>query len=389
MTDADSDVDDDAVEATADGDAGPVTDASAVAEDGFVFGDAADVEPSTRDAVGVAVDPSPALDPAAVVRAQLDAIAADAVDAQAAREGREVPACVRALFALAAPSFRVAHGDLGGFAATMCGPIYDRLVAADRVERGSGERVSVDDGAASERASEAYVQSVLARHPDGDRTYEFALERLSAGKYAGCWLTTSIDLVYDGESPSFRRTPTVTFGDRSVTCEVGDQLRAVLLAAEGRSPHNDVTQVANCGGNGLCGTCAVACDGAVDEVGAREERRLGLPPHDADDGLRLACQTHVQGDVVVEKGDGYWGQHVEHTVGADADGSDDGRDDAASGTAAADAAAATAADDAASTATTADPADRVVVTEAEYAGEYEYDAAVLGGFAATNGGGPR
>jgi len=147
--------------------------------------------------------------------------------------------------------------------------------------------------------------------------------------------------VYDGESPTFRRTPTVTFDGRAITCEVGDRLRDVLLAADGLSPHNDATQVANCGGNGLCGTCAVDVDGGVDEMGDRERRRLSLPPHDGEDGLRLACRTRVEDDVRVTKHDGLWGQHV-----AAADG-DDGETDP----------------------------QIVAVTAAEYAGDYDYAAA--------------
>jgi ferredoxin len=313
--------------------------------------DDAPAEEATGDAV---VGPARTLDPGDAVRVQLDAIEAASVDASAARAAGGVPGSVRTLFDFAAPSFRAAHGDLEGFAAAMLGPIYDRLVGARRVERG-----------ASERDDDRYVQAVLARHPDGDRTYEFVLARQRGGKYDGCWLTESVDLTYDGASPSFRRTPTVTFGGRTVTCEVGDQLRAVLLSAEGYSPHNDVTQVANCGGNGLCGTCAVSCDGDVDEMADRERQRLSLPPHDAESGLRLACQTHVQGDVVVEKHDGYWGQHV-----ADAAGDDEaGTGGSGNGP-------------------VVDPASVVEVTDAEYAGEYDYDADRPGGASHGAGGAP-
>ncbi|MFC6953877.1 2Fe-2S iron-sulfur cluster-binding protein [Halorubellus litoreus] len=338
----------------------------------FVFGAVADAEEASAataaDGPGV-VGPSPGLDPGEALRVQLDAIEASDVDAAAARAAGDVPGCVRTLFDFAAPGFREAHGDLDGFAATFLGAIYDRLVGARTVERGPGER----DG-------DRYVQAVLARHPDGDRTYEFVLAEQAGGKYDGCWLTEAVDMTYDGESPSFRRTPTVTFGDRSVTCEVGDQLRAVLLAADGHSPHNDVTQVANCGGNGLCGTCAVSCDGEVDEMGDREQRRLSLPPHETESGLRLSCQTHVQGDVVVEKGGGYWGQHVEE-VGVGGEGADDGDGDGAvdgdagGGDAGVDADA------------LVDPASVVAVTDAEYAGEYDYGTDGPGTAAANGGGG--
>ena len=334
----------------------------------FVFGAVEDAD-EAPDATGNAVGPSPELDPGAALRVQLDAIEAGDVDAAAARAAGDVPGSVRTLFDFAAPAFREAHGDLDGFAATFLGAIYDRLVGARTVERGPGER----DG-------DRYVQAVLARHPDGDRTYEFVLAKQVGGKYDGCWLTAAVDMTYDGESPSFRRTPTVTFGDASVTCEVGDQLRAVLLSAEGYSPHNDVTQVANCGGNGLCGTCAVSCEGEVDEMGEREQRRLSLPPHDAESGLRLSCQTHVEGDVVVEKGGGYWGQHVEDVVGsgdgdAGGDGAVDGRDDAVDDALTADGDA------------LVDAAAAVAVTDAEYAGEYDYGTDGPGTASAKGGGG--
>lgn len=284
-------------------------------EDTRVFGDTGAREDGRRSG------PAPDLDPAAVVRAQLDAL----------EQAGETAAAIRTLFEFAAPEFRTAHGSLDGFATAMRSPLYDRLLGASGVERGPVER---EDG--------RYVQTALARHPDGDRTYEFVLARQAGGKYDGCWMTTTIDLVYDGESPAFRRTPTVRFGDRELTCEVGDELRAVLLAAEGYSPHNDVTQVANCGGNGLCGTCAVEVEGDVDEMGTRERRRLNLPPHDEESGLRLSCQTRVQGDVTVRKHGGAWGQHV-------ADLADDDEESASA-------------------------VDPIAVTDAEYAGEYDYAA---------------
>ncbi|MFD1647448.1 2Fe-2S iron-sulfur cluster-binding protein [Haloarchaeobius litoreus] len=323
------------------GDAGPTADGDAATGPGDATsegnagtGGVGSDDESTDAAVG----PSPDLGPADAVRAQLDALAAAAVDVAAARADGAVPASVRTLFDFSAPAYRTAHGSLDGFATTLLGPIYDRLLGAYAVERGP-----------TEREGETFTQAVLVRHPDGERTYEFTVARQSDGKYAGCWMTTAIDLVYDGRSPTFRRTPTVRFEDREVTCEVGDQLRSVLLAAEGNSPHNDVTQVANCGGNGLCGTCAVAVDGEVSQAESRERRRLDLPPHDEESGLRLACQIRVQGDVTVSKHRGLWGQHVEEVA------TDDGSE---------------ASDD--------DPPDPIPVTDAEYAGTYDY-VALAGG----------
>jgi ferredoxin len=104
--------------------------------------------------------------------------------------------------------------------------------------------------------------------------------------------------------------PTVRFRGTEIDCEEGAILRDVLLDA-GESPHNGRADLLNCRGHGTCGTCAVAVDGPVSEPTGRERRRLDFPPHDLDSGLRLSCQTRVEGDVTVEKFDGFWGQHTE------------------------------------------------------------------------------
>jgi len=69
--------------------------------------------------------------------------------------------------------------------------------------------------------------------------------------------------------------------------------------------------VVNCHGLGSCGTCAVAVEGEAGERTPRERLRLSIPPHDPDDGLRLACQTTVEGDLTVRTYPGFWGQHVD------------------------------------------------------------------------------
>jgi ferredoxin len=103
--------------------------------------------------------------------------------------------------------------------------------------------------------------------------------------------------------------PLVRFRDREIECETGEILRDVLRDA-GVTPHNGLADTLNCGGLGTCGTCAVAVEGSVSERNARERRRLSFPPHDPEDGLRLACQTRVRGDLTVTKHPGFWGQHV-------------------------------------------------------------------------------
>ena len=104
--------------------------------------------------------------------------------------------------------------------------------------------------------------------------------------------------------------PTVEFERTEVDCEEGAILRDVLLSA-GASPHNGRLSTVNCFGHGSCGTCAVDVEGETSDLTARERARLSVPPHDPDDGLRLACQTRVLGDLEVRKGDGFWGQNVE------------------------------------------------------------------------------
>lgn len=104
--------------------------------------------------------------------------------------------------------------------------------------------------------------------------------------------------------------PTVHFRDRQIDCDEGEILRDVLLEA-GESPHNGFSDTANCRGMATCGTCAVEVEGDVSEPTDREQRRLSFPPHDPDSGLRLACQTRVEGDVTVTKHSGFWGQKIE------------------------------------------------------------------------------
>jgi len=101
--------------------------------------------------------------------------------------------------------------------------------------------------------------------------------------------------------------PTVRFAGREVECPLGANLRVVLLRA--RLPlYTRVARAIHCRGNGACGTCAVRVEGPVSEPTPVERRRLGLPPHHADSGLRLACQCSVLGDLTVTKYEGLFGQ---------------------------------------------------------------------------------
>jgi ferredoxin len=104
--------------------------------------------------------------------------------------------------------------------------------------------------------------------------------------------------------------PKVHFAGQTIECPPGANLRVVLLRA--RLPlYTTVARAIHCRGHGTCGTCAVRVEGPVSEPTAAELRRLRLPPHRPEAGLRLACQTTVLGDVRVIKYEGLFGQRVE------------------------------------------------------------------------------
>jgi ferredoxin len=104
--------------------------------------------------------------------------------------------------------------------------------------------------------------------------------------------------------------PTIRFGDQTVECPPGANLRMVLIRA--RLPlYTRVAQALHCRGRGTCGTCAVRIEGSVSEPTDAELRRLRLPPHKPESGLRLACQCSVLGDLVVTKQKGLFGQKDE------------------------------------------------------------------------------
>ncbi|NEO88547.1 MAG: (2Fe-2S)-binding protein [Spirulina sp. SIO3F2] len=104
--------------------------------------------------------------------------------------------------------------------------------------------------------------------------------------------------------------PTVTAQGQTVSCAVGSNLRQILLQ-HGIPVHNGNATLINCRGLGTCGTCAVQVSGAVSEANWRDRARRSLPPHNPEQGRRLACQTRVLGDVTVKKFDGFWGQGEE------------------------------------------------------------------------------
>ncbi len=101
--------------------------------------------------------------------------------------------------------------------------------------------------------------------------------------------------------------PKVTAKGKTVTCEVGANLRQVLLQNK-IDLHNGQAKLINCRGIGSCGTCAVELEGEVSQANWKDKARRSLPPHNRDKNRRLACQTKVLGDVRVTKFDGFWGQ---------------------------------------------------------------------------------
>lgn len=103
--------------------------------------------------------------------------------------------------------------------------------------------------------------------------------------------------------------PKIEFDGRVVECEVGANLRRVLMKAK-LPLYNGAAKAIHCRGMGTCGTCALRIEGAVSESTAVEHWRLGFPPHRREQTLRLACQCQVLGDLKLEKFDGLWGNKM-------------------------------------------------------------------------------
>jgi ferredoxin len=216
---------------------------------------------------------------------------------------------LRTAYHLSSPAYRESVGGFDRFDDRLSSALFRPLVGHDHADRGA---LDVNDEVT--RTTQAVVVE-----SDGDEyTYEFTVAKQSGGKYDGCWLVDDIDLLASGRRPGFTHMPTVEFDGQEIKCEPGSRLRNVLLRASGINPHNDATAFANCGGNGICGTCAVEVETMdvgenVSEQSNQEGRRMRFPPLRGSDvpNLRLACQTKVLDDVRVSKHEGLWGQHVE------------------------------------------------------------------------------
>lgn len=100
--------------------------------------------------------------------------------------------------------------------------------------------------------------------------------------------------------------PKITFDNLTIECEEGANLRRVLLAAN-LPLYNGRAGLIHCRGMGTCGTCAIQIEGDVSPMTGVEKWRLGFPPHRSEDGLRLACQCQVLGNLQIVKMDGFWG----------------------------------------------------------------------------------
>lgn len=104
--------------------------------------------------------------------------------------------------------------------------------------------------------------------------------------------------------------PKVKYKGQEFEVKSGANLKAALRKA-GLPVYNGSAKYFNCRGLGTCGTCAVSIKGKTSIQTSVEKWRLNFPPHKESNGLRLACQVKVLGDLEVEKYDGFWGQHVQ------------------------------------------------------------------------------
>ncbi|MEL6560682.1 MAG: 2Fe-2S iron-sulfur cluster binding domain-containing protein [Bacteroidota bacterium] len=103
--------------------------------------------------------------------------------------------------------------------------------------------------------------------------------------------------------------PIVKYKSQKIEVASGTNLKRALAKAN-LSPYNGSSKYLNCKGLGTCGTCAVSIKGDTTPKTAVEKWRLNFPPHQEENGLRLACQVKVINDLVVEKHAGFWGHQV-------------------------------------------------------------------------------
>lgn len=137
---------------------------------------------------------------------------------------------------------------------------------------------------------------------------------------------SQIHRIHQSQNDEISVTFETASNQKTFNVQKGEILRSAMLK-RGISPHNGRSRLINCRGLGTCGTCAVeitCVDGVHDhgkdnsvepkERNAKERLRLNFPPHGGKDqslNLRLACQVQVNGDIMVKKRTGFWGQGVD------------------------------------------------------------------------------
>lgn len=209
---------------------------------------------------------------------------------------------LRSAYNLSSPLLRWETEMFEGFREKLSGSTMAPLLGHDEAERGP---LDVDDEVT--RVS----QEIVVTSGEVEYLYEVSVQKAVDGKYDGCWLVRDIVQVQAERPPDFEHMPTVEFDGEEIKCELGANLRDVLLRTSGINPHNGKSTMFNCSGNAVCGTCAVAIDGDdLNDKTRKERSRLSLPPFRGTDieGLRLSCQTKVYDDVRVVKHGGGWGQ---------------------------------------------------------------------------------
>lgn len=213
----------------------------------------------------------------------------------------DVPTAKRTFFNFAAPELRAEYNGFDGIDWYLENPSRKPLLEWTDHSKGLLVEVSADQ----------LLIDVLSRGEKDSRTFELALKRQSGGKYDCCWMVTGLETLREEVRPEDEEIAIVEYGESYVSCQPGTVLRDLLLDADGIDPHNGIAETANCGGNGLCGTCAVGVRGETGEQTTAERRRLRMPPLSGVEDCRLSCQTTVEGDIKVSKHGGLWGQHGE------------------------------------------------------------------------------
>lgn len=90
--------------------------------------------------------------------------------------------------------------------------------------------------------------------------------------------------------------PKITFEKERIQVLVPMHANLREVAVANKIPiYSGLAQIANCKGNGRCGTCQVEIQGPTKPRNAIEEHKLKDKPN-----LRLACQVEVLGDLSVK-----------------------------------------------------------------------------------------